>query len=83
MIGQGISQVTSSIYWYVPATGDPFVDWIIDVANDPHPPMSNSISWGAFEEAVSVQEKDAFNNEALKLSLMGVTIVVSSGYSIN
>ncbi len=41
--------MTSSVYWYV-GGNDPFVDWITDVADEAHPPQSNSISWGTIEQ---------------------------------
>ena len=48
----GIAQQTVSIYWYVQNTNtsDPFVDWIVDVANTTNPPLVNSISWGSIEQ---------------------------------
>eukprot|EP01038_Epipyxis_sp_PR26KG_P008124 gene8124-11002_t len=78
----GVAQATVSIYWYTSSsTGstDPFVAWITDIANEASPPTSNSVSWGAIEQTVDASVMTAFNNEALKVASMGVTIVVSSG----
>ena len=49
------------------------------MSNEEYPPSSNSISWGANERFVSASTFETFNNEAMKLGVQGVTIVVSSG----
>jgi hypothetical protein len=41
--------------------------------------MVNSISWGSYEEDYAQSNLDSFNNEAVALVNMGVTILVSSG----
>jgi hypothetical protein len=43
------------------------------------PYMVNSISWGSYEEDYAQSNLDSFNNEAVALVNMGVTILVSSG----
>jgi hypothetical protein len=45
----GIAQQVATIYWYNFGR-DPFVEWILEVANDPNPPASNGISWSATEQ---------------------------------
>ena len=79
----GIAQKTKSLYWY--SSGefeDPFLSWILTVANTTDPPSSNSISWGAPEQAISLSVLNGFNYAALRLSLVGVTIVVASGAGV-
>lgn len=57
----GVSQVTSSIFWWVPGNVyDPFVLWITTVAGETNPPRSNSISWGANEPVRIVQQCEMF-----------------------
>lgn len=52
----GVAQQAGSIYWWVSSDDtDPFVAWITEVANDPYPPSSNSISWGATEQVSSIK----------------------------
>lgn len=78
----GVSQVTSSIYWWVTdddSSTDPFVAWITDVADEAYPPQANSVSWGSIEVAVSSSVKDQFDDEASILASRGVTVTVSSG----
>ena len=58
---------------------DPFVTWILAVADEEYPPTSNSISWGTTEQKYSASSMDTFNTEARNLGLRGVTITVSSG----
>lgn len=56
----GMAQRTTTYYWYSSyIQQDPFLAWILDVANDTNPPQSNSISWGADEQVrlYSYQEK--------------------------
>lgn len=77
----GVAQQTISIFWYEPSNSavDPFVQWVTDVANDPNPSLTNSMSWGSNELSVASSTISSFNTEALKLSTMGVTITISSG----
>lgn len=46
----GVAQETSSIFWWVDASTDPFVAWITAVADEDYPPKVNSISWGSIEQ---------------------------------
>ena len=48
----GISQYTTSYYWYVQATvtSNPYVSWVTSLADDASPPASNSMSWGSIEQ---------------------------------
>lgn len=66
-------------YWYDSDVNTPFEDWITNVASDPSPPKVNSISYGAPETLMSESVMKAFNIEAMKLGVQGVTIFVSSG----
>jgi hypothetical protein len=45
----GIAQDTQTVYWYEGGS-DPFVDYVTNVADDPDPPLVNSISWGSVEQ---------------------------------
>lgn len=80
----GIAQNTPTIYWYVDSSSqDPFLSYLVNISSGVYVDTKvHSISWGSIEQKVSKQVKDAFNVEAIKLGLMGVTIVVSSGYKI-
>ena len=75
----GIAQNIHTIYWYNGDNSDPFLAYITAIANQYNPPTVHSISWGSIEQEVAPSIKGQFNLEALKLSLMGVTVVVSSG----
>lgn len=81
----GIAQKAQGLYWYTNgtklglATDDPFVEFLILVAASRNPPSTVSISWGSIEQYNSPFYTTAFNNEAMKLGLRGVTIFVSSG----
>jgi tripeptidyl-peptidase-1 len=76
----GIARNTSTCYWYMHGRyTSVMVDYVIEVANTPNPPLVHSISWGGNEYYMSSSEMDAFNEAALKLSAVGVTIVSSSG----
>ncbi|KAJ1424378.1 peptidase S8/S53 domain-containing protein [Ochromonadaceae sp. CCMP2298] len=73
-----VSQVTPTTYWYSGAV-DSFLAWIQDVAASENPPLVNSISYGAIESELPATIANAFNTEAMKLGLQGVSILVSSG----
>ena len=56
--------------------------WILSVASTPNPAQVYSMSYGAPESQYTgsnAQFVDVFNIQAMKLALMGVTIVVASG----
>lgn len=74
----GMSQTTVSTFYYV-SGDDPFVAWVVDLANDADPPRSNSMSWGAIEQNIPIGILNAFNTEAMKLGAIGVTVTISSG----
>jgi len=44
----GVAQNVSTVYWYT-SDSDPFLAWILAVANATEPPLVNSISWGSIE----------------------------------
>ena len=64
-------------HWYTEENS--FSNWLLLVANNPKPPLVFSISYGASEESVTASEFDAFNLQAIKLGIMGITIVAASG----
>ena len=70
-----ISQ-SPTIYYY---SEDYFSVFLLGVSNTKPLPLVVSISYGIDEYYVPVSELDAFNFQAIKLGLMGVTITVSSG----
>jgi tripeptidyl-peptidase-1 len=70
------SEVSPTTFWY---TENDFGTWLSDVANTASPPLVMSISYGSEEQYNSVSILDAFSTQAIKLSSMGVTIVVASG----
>ena len=71
------SQKSPTTYWY--SNSNSFATFLVAVANLANPPLVMSISYGADESDVSRSELDAFNFQAMKLGVMGVTIMVASG----
>ena len=55
------------------------MSWVTDMAGEPNPPLSNSMSWGSIEQYNTASQMNSFNTEAKKLAAVGVTIAVSSG----
>lgn len=70
------SPLSPTTYWY---TDLDFSSWLVTVANTVNPPLMISISYGQDELSSSHSELDAFQTQAIKLGVMGVTIVVASG----
>ena len=71
-----ISQ-SPTTYYYVDFDGfSSFLSLVLDSTN---PPRVISISYGQDEPYVSSSEMEYFNVQAMKLGLMGVTIVVAAG----
>jgi len=73
-----IAQSTSTTFWSVPGT-ESFLEWAQAVASDSNPPKVFSISYGAPETDEPSSNVQAFDTEASKLGLRGVTIFVASG----
>ena len=71
-----ISQ-SPTTYYYVEDWS--FSDFLMLVANTTNPPLVISFSYGFAENYTSNSDLDAFNDQAIKLSAMGVTIVSASG----
>jgi subtilase family serine protease len=72
----GVSPVSPTIHWYFP--GD-FADWLVEVSNTTDLPLVLSISYGSQEYRVTQAEHDAFDYQAIKLGVLGVTIFVAAG----
>lgn len=73
---------TSSTYWYDTTNGGngDFVTWLTtQVAASPNPPHVISISYGEPEVYLSVQYMQEWDNAAMTLGVMGVSIFASSG----
>ena len=67
-----VSQLTPTTYWYESSV-DSFLAWIQAVAADPNPPLINSISYGSIETSLPKVFANAFNTEAQKLGVQGVS----------
>lgn len=75
-----IDQQTPTTFWYERDTSSSsFTFFLIDLANDPHPPLVVSMSYAMPEVALTYFDRYFFDLEAKKLALRGVTLVVASG----
>lgn len=73
-----IAQNTPTVYYYW--TGSDFwLDWVTTVSRMDHPPDVFSISYGSYEFFMSPAYLNAFNVEAIKLGVMGTTLLAASG----
>lgn len=73
-----ISQKTPTYYWYE-RTGTSFAGFLYDVLRSGKTPNVLSISYAMPEHFVGPFEQQAFDMEAMKLGLRGVTIIAASG----
>jgi tripeptidyl-peptidase-1 len=73
-----IAQDVPTMYHYW-SGGDVWVDWIMNVADMDHPPAVFSISYGTAEHTMSQSHLGGFNVEAIKLGVMGTTLLAASG----
>ena len=72
----GLSQGSPTTFWH---SNGGLSHWLIEVANQPSPPLVLSISYGADESLTSKSEHSVFTMQAMKLSVRGVTILTASG----
>ena len=68
-----VAQGTPTTYYYTDSEWD---DWITDVANSSNPA---NIGYNSYEDFIATSVKDAFNIQAIKLGVMGTTILAASG----
>ena len=72
-----LSQHTPTTFYYY--EGNSWSDWITSVANTSNPANVYSIGYTSNEIEVQQSDKDSFQTEAIKLGVMGTTIVAASG----
>jgi tripeptidyl-peptidase-1 len=75
-----VAQKSPTTFWSINQNSqDPFLDWILALDNTAYPPLVHSMSYGGIAREEDSKNALRFNAEACKLSLRGLTIVVSSG----
>jgi hypothetical protein len=74
----GVSPGTETVYWYRNGA-DPFLEWIVDVADTPHPPLVHTISWGSIEQ-VFYTAFFIFCYTAISVSVLLLYVYFSSSY---
>lgn len=72
----GIAQHANTTFWY---TDDWMFGWIVSVGDSDFPSDVYSISYGGQETGLESSYTSSFNNEAIKLGTMGVSLLVASG----
>jgi tripeptidyl-peptidase I len=73
-----MSPGSPTTYWHV---FNGIGGWVTTIANSVNIPWVLSVSYGAYEETTSLNEHNVFTAAAIRLGIMGVTIVVASGDS--
>lgn len=72
----GMAQGANTTYYYT----DDWMFGFLDAVSDSDSPSDvYSISYGGYESGIEYSYSSAFNNEAIKLGVMGSTILASSG----
>jgi len=74
-----VAQNVPTTFYYYNGSDDIFLGWITDVVSMRDPPLVFSISYGSPEDSVPPSYMAAFNIEAMKLSVRGVTLLTASG----
>jgi tripeptidyl-peptidase I len=69
----------TSLYFYSSSTSNYWVSWIKTVSAMRSPPLVITIGYLQYEKYITKAVAQAFQNEAVKLSAAGVTLVASSG----
>jgi tripeptidyl-peptidase-1 len=70
------SKVSPTTSWY---SDSDFTNFLVEVANTANLPLVFSISYGFDEGSAGSSYLNAFNTQAMKLGIRGVTIVAASG----
>lgn len=71
-------------YWATPGgdpqtAHEPFLEWLLELANSSNPPLVHSLSYGENEEDYSLPYQRRGNLELAKLGLRGITVLAASG----
>jgi len=76
-----MSPNSPTTFWYESSFADPspFVKWLVEVASARDAPLVHSVSYGMVERFTWSALRKAFDTEAVKLGLRGVSILVASG----
>ena len=71
-----MSPVSPTTFWW---TRQKFSGFLLQLANTPKPPLVISISYGTLEKYVTEQEHVIFTQQAIRLSVMGCTMLIACG----
>jgi tripeptidyl-peptidase-1 len=75
-----VAQNVSTVYYYDTSPDDEFMaTWASELLEMDQPPLVNSVSYGEYEHLVAPEYLSSFEDSAIKLGAMGVTIFASSG----
>ncbi len=67
-------------FWYESDDAqDPFLQYLVDIQDNINPPFVSSISYSVVEAEVPASELSSFETEAMKVAVMGLTVLVASG----
>jgi tripeptidyl-peptidase-1 len=72
----------STVFWSTDSSHsnmDPFLEWVLAVANTSTPPNVISVSYVSLEEECSAKYLNRMNTEFAKLGLRGVSVLFASG----
>lgn len=79
-----VGQDVHTYFWSTPGLHEgqePFLDWMMALANDTRPPLVNSVSYGDDEPSLDVSYMKAVNTQFAALGARGVSILFASGDS--
>ena len=78
---QYITAIAPGTRTYLEYTKQFWLAWIIAVVDTEKPANVYSLSWYSFEGLIPLRHIDSFNIEAIKLGVMGTTVLLRSGGS--
>merc|ERR1719433_452978 len=79
---QAMGDNVPTYYWETPGgeeAHEPFLEWLVAMANDTSPPLVNSVSYGENEEDYPLAYEERANLEFAKLGIRGISILVATG----
>mmetsp|Transcript_59924 Transcript_59924/g.185838 ORF Transcript_59924/g.185838 Transcript_59924/m.185838 type:complete len:785 (-) Transcript_59924:33-2387(-) len=79
---QALGDNVETTSWTTPggyAAHEPFLEWLVALANASRPPLVHSVSYGENEEEYTAEYQERCNLELAKLGLRGITVLVATG----